>query len=66
MAGSTAGRNGAYVGLCLTTAALTVCGVGVFSTSWWIDDTGKTYGVFTVVNCTDEGCTLGTSSNEGN
>lgn len=64
MGGQTS-RNGAYVGLFLTVAALTVCGLGVFSESWWRDPTGNTYSVFTVINCTDFGCTLGDSDNEG-
>ena len=54
------------MGLFLTVAALTVCGLGVFSETWWSDDTGNTYGVFTVINCTETGCALGDSNNEGN
>lgn len=57
--------NGATLGIILTAAATTVGGLGVFSEAWWKDSTGRTYSIFTVVNCTDSICSLGVTDNEG-
>ena len=63
--GITTYLNGATLGIFLTTAATVVCGFGIYSEAWWKDGTGRTYNIFTAVNCTDVGCALSNVLNEG-
>lgn len=56
--------NGATLGICVTIAACIISGIGVFSDDWWRGDTGDTYSIFTVVNCTNGVCALTTTGTE--
>ena len=54
-----------YVSTALTVSAIIVCCVGLFADNWWMDESTRYHGLFTVVSCHDNVCVLSDTSSDG-